>query len=126
MHHFAYRDGVLHAEAVNLVTLAASVGTPFYCYSTATLARHYRVFAGAFADVPALVCYAMQANSNQAVIRTLARLGAGADVVSEGELKRARLAGVPAEKIMFSGVGKTERELALAVDEDILCVNVES
>jgi diaminopimelate decarboxylase len=126
MHHFAYRDGVLHAEGVNLVGLAEAVGTPFYCYSTATLERHYRVFAGAFADVPALVCYAMKANSNQAVITTLARLGAGADVVSEGELKRARNAGIPPEKIMFSGVGKTERELALAVDEGILCVNVES
>ena len=126
MHHFAYRDGVLHAEAVNLDTLAAEVGTPFYCYSTATLTRHYQVFAGAFADVPALVCYAMKANSNQAVVRTLARLGAGADVVSGGELKRARTAGIPADKIMFSGIGKTEAELALAVDEGILCVNVES
>jgi diaminopimelate decarboxylase len=126
MHHFAYRDGVLHAEAVNLDMLAASVGTPFYCYSTATLTRHYQVFAGAFADVPALVCYAMKANSNQAVVRTLAKLGAGADVVSGGELKRARAAGIPADKIMFSGIGKTEAELALAVDEGILCVNVES
>ena len=126
MHHFAYRDGVLHAEAVDLTALAGEVGTPFYCYSTATLERHYRVFAGAFADVPSLICYAMKANSNQAVIKTLARLGAGADVVSEGELKRARTAGVAADKIMFSGVGKTARELALAVDEDILCVNVES
>ncbi len=126
MHHFAYRDGVLHAEAVGLDTLAAAVGTPFYCYSTATLTRHYKVFAGAFADVPALVCYAMKANSNQAVIATLAKLGAGADVVSEGELMRARLAGVPADKIMFSGIGKTVRELALAVDENILCINVES
>ena len=88
MHHFAYRDGVLHAERVNLIALAEAVGTPFYCYSTATLERHYRVFAGAFADVPALVCYAMKANSNQAVIKTLAKLGAGADVVSEGELLR--------------------------------------
>jgi diaminopimelate decarboxylase len=126
MHHFAYRDGVLHAEGVNLTTLAGEVGTPFYCYSTATLERHYRVFADAFADVPSLICYALKANSNQAVIKTLARLGAGADVVSEGELKRARAAGVPPKKIMFSGVGKTARELALAVDEDILCVNVES
>ena len=126
MHHFAYRDGVLHAEAVNLDALAGSVGTPFYCYSTATLERHYQVFAGAFADVDALVCYAMKANSNQAVIATLAELGAGADVVSEGELMRARLAGVPADKIMFSGLGKTARELSLAVDEDILCINVES
>jgi diaminopimelate decarboxylase len=126
MHHFAYRDGVLHAEEVSLVAVAQAVGTPFYCYSTATLERHYRVFADAFAEVPALVCYAMKANSNQAVITTLARLGAGADVVSEGELKRARNAGIPPEKIMFSGVGKTARELAMAVDEGILCVNVES
>ena len=126
MHHFAYRGGVLHAEAVSLGALADSVGTPFYCYSTATLERHYRVFADAFADVPSLVCYAVKANSNQAVIATLARLGAGADVVSEGELKRALKAGVPHEKIMFSGIGKTDRELALAVDTGILCVNVES
>jgi diaminopimelate decarboxylase len=126
MHHFAYRDGVLHAEAVNLVALAEKVGTPFYCYSSATLERHYRVFAEAFADVPALVCYAVKANSNQAVIGTFAQLGAGADVVSAGELKRARAAGVPAKKIMFSGIGKTAAELALAIDEDILCVNVES
>jgi diaminopimelate decarboxylase len=117
---------VLHAEAVNLVDLAAAVGTPFYCYSTATIERHYQVFTHAFADVSALVCYAMKANSNQAVIKTLARLGAGADVVSEGELKRARAAGIPPHKIMFSGVGKTARELALAVEEGILCVNVES
>jgi diaminopimelate decarboxylase len=126
MHHFAYRDGVLHAEAVNLAAVAAAVGTPFYCYSTATLERHYRVFAGAFSDVRALVCYSLKANSNQAVIKTLARLGAGADVVSEGELKRARAAGVPPDKIMFSGIGKTARELARAVDEGVLCVNVES
>jgi diaminopimelate decarboxylase len=126
MHHFAYRNGVLHAEDVDLRELADAVGTPFYCYATATLERHYRVFAQAFADVDALVCYAMKANSNQAVIATLARLGAGADVVSEGELLRARAAGIPPEKIMFSGVGKTERELALAVEQGILCVNVES
>ena len=126
MHHFAYRNGVLHAEAVNLVDLAQAVGTPFYCYSTATLARHYKVFADAFADVPALVCYSLKANSNQAVVKTLAALGAGADVVSEGELKRARAAGIPPDKIMFSGIGKTARELAAAVDERVLCVNVES
>ena len=126
MHHFAYRDGVLHAEAVNLNALAAAVGTPFYCYSSATLTRHYKVFADAFADVRALVCYAMKANSNQAIIMTLAKLGAGADVVSGGELKRARLAGIPPERIMFSGIGKTASELASAVDEGILCVNVES
>jgi len=126
MHHFAYRNGVLHAEDVDLIALSQAVGTPFYCYATATLERHYRVFAHAFADVDALICYAMKANSNQAVIATLARLGAGADVVSEGELLRARSAGVPPHKIMFSGVGKTAHELALAVEQGILCVNVES
>src|SRR5947208_8923078 len=126
MHHFAYRAGVMHAEAVDVASLAEAVGTPFYCYSTATLERHYHVFAEAFADVPSLVCYAMKANSNQAVIATLARLGAGADVVSGGELKRALAAGVPAEKIMFSGVGKTGDELAAAVDAGVLCINVES
>jgi diaminopimelate decarboxylase len=126
MHHFDYRNGVLHAEGVNLIALAEAVGTPFYCYASATLERHYKVFAGAFADVDALVCYAMKANSNQGVIATLAKLGAGADVVSGGELLRARAAGIPPHKIMFSGVGKTARELAQAVDEGILCVNVES
>ena len=126
MHHFAYRDGVLHAEGVNLASLAEAVGTPFYCYSTATLERHYRVFAEAFADVPSMVCYSVKANSNQAVIATLAQLGAGADVVSGGELKRARKAGVPADKIMFSGIGKTAAELAFALDENVFCVNVES
>jgi diaminopimelate decarboxylase len=126
MHHFVYRNGVLNAETVNLDALAAAVETPFYCYSTATLERHYQVFAGAFADTRALVCYAMKANSNQAVIKTLAKLGAGADVVSGGELMRARAADIAADKIMFSGIGKTARELSLAVDEGILCVNVES
>src|SRR6202047_4920351 len=126
MHHFAYRGGVLHAEDVDLIALADAVGTPFYCYTTATLERHYRVFAQAFADVDALICYAMKANSNQAVIATLARLGAGADVVSEGELKRARAAGIAPDRILFSGGGKSARELALAIDEGILCVNVES
>ncbi|MGB6799663.1 MAG: diaminopimelate decarboxylase [Xanthobacteraceae bacterium] len=126
MHHFDYCSGVLHAEGVDLTTLADAVGTPFYCYSSATIERHYKVFTGAFADVDALVCYAMKANSNQAVIAILAKLGAGADVVSGGELLRARAAGVPPDKIMFSGVGKTADELALAVEQNILCVNVES
>jgi diaminopimelate decarboxylase len=126
MHHFDYRNGVLHAEGVNLIALAEAVGTPFYCYASATLERHYTVFAGAFADVDALVCYSLKANSNQAVIATLAKLGAGADVVSGGELLRARAAGIAPHKIMFSGVGKTARELAQAVDEGVLCVNVES
>ena len=126
MHHFTYRNGVMHAEAVDLIELATAVGTPFYCYSTATLQRHYQVFAEAFANVPALICYAMKANSNQAVVATLAKLGAGADVVSGGELKRALAAGIPPDRIMFSGVGKTASELAAAVDTGILCVNVES
>ena len=112
MNHFDYRDGVLHAEAVNLSELADAVGTPFYCYSTATLERHYRVFTEAFAGEKTLVCYAMKANSNQSVLRTLAKLGAGADVVSGGELKRALAAGIPPEKILFSGVGKTEASCA--------------
>ncbi|AWN47896.1 diaminopimelate decarboxylase [Methylobacterium terrae] len=126
MHHFHYRDGVLHAEDVDLARLAGAVGTPFYCYASATLERHYRVFAEAFAGDDALVCYAMKANSNQAVLATLARLGAGMDIVSEGELRRALAAGVPGERIVFSGVGKTEREMAAALDAGILCFNVES
>jgi diaminopimelate decarboxylase len=126
MNHFDYRDGVLHAEAVSLVQLADAVGTPFYCYSTATLERHYRVFSDAFAGEKALICYALKANSNQSVLRTLAKLGAGADVVSDGELKRALAAGIPPERIVFSGVGKTEAELRAALATDILCINVES
>jgi len=126
MHHFHYRNGVLHAEDVDISRLAGSVGTPFYCYSTATLERHYRVFTEAFAGVDTLVCYAMKANSNQSVLRTLAGLGAGADVVSGGELMRARAAGIPADRIVFSGVGKTEGELRQALAENILCINVES
>jgi diaminopimelate decarboxylase len=126
MNHFDYRNGVMHAEAVNLIELAEAVGTPFYCYSTATLERHYRVFSEAFAGEKALICYAMKANSNQSVLRTLARLGAGADVVSGGELKRALAAGIPPERIVFSGVGKTEAELRAALADDILCINVES
>jgi diaminopimelate decarboxylase len=126
MNHFDYRNGVLHAEAVDLVALADAVGTPFYCYSTATLERHYRVFADAFAGEKALICYSLKANSNQSVLKTLAKLGAGADVVSGGELKRALAAGFPREKILFSGIGKTEAELRAALAEDILCINVES
>jgi diaminopimelate decarboxylase len=126
MNHFDYRNGVLHAEAVNLIDLADEVGTPFYCYSTATLERHYRVFSEAFAGENALVCYALKANSNQSVLRTLAKLGAGADVVSGGELKRALAAGIPPQKILFSGIGKTEPELRAALAADILCINIES
>ncbi|MCR4265513.1 diaminopimelate decarboxylase [Nitratireductor sp. ZSWI3] len=126
MNHFEYRDGVLHAEDVPVPAIAAAVGTPFYCYSTATLARHYRVFSEAFSGLDALVCYAMKANSNQAVLKTLARLGAGMDVVSEGELRRALAAGVPADKVLFSGVGKTASEMDFALKAGILCFNVES
>jgi len=126
MHHFSYKSGVLHAEDVNLADLANEVGTPFYCYSTATLERHYHVLNDAFKDTDHLICYAMKANSNQAVIKTMAALGAGMDVVSEGELRRALAAGVPARKIVFSGVGKTAREMAYALREGIACFNVES
>jgi diaminopimelate decarboxylase len=126
MRHFDYRDGVLHAEGVDVAAMAEAVGTPFYCYSTATLERHYRVFSEAFSDVKSLVCYAMKANSNQSVLRTLARLGAGADVVSGGELKRALAAGILPDKILFSGVGKTADEIRAALTENILCINVES
>lgn len=126
MHHFGYRGGVLHAEEVSLADIAAAVGTPFYCYSTATLVRHHSVLQQAFAGLDPLICYAIKANSNQAVIATLARLGAGMDVVSEGELRRARAAGVPADRIIFAGVGKTRAEMAYALTEGILGFNVES
>ena len=126
MHHFAYRNGALHAEDVDLTALAREVGTPFYCYSTATLRRHFEVFRNAFAGADALVCYALKANSNQAVLRVLASLGAGMDVVSEGELRRALAAGVPGQRITFSGIGKTRAEIKLALEAGILCFNVES
>jgi diaminopimelate decarboxylase len=124
--HFEYRNGRLHAEDVDLAEIAAEVGTPFYCYSTATLTRHFRVFAQAFTGQKALVCYAMKANSNQAVLKTLVNLGAGMDVVSEGELRRALAAGAPPEKIIFSGVGKTRAEMAFGLEAGIRCFNVES
>ncbi|HXE04099.1 MAG TPA: diaminopimelate decarboxylase [Methyloceanibacter sp.] len=131
MHHFTYRQGVgggsiLHAEDLSLADLADSVGTPFYCYSTATLERHYRVFADAFEGLDAEVCYSVKANSNLAVLATLARFGAGMDVVSEGELRRVLAAGVLPEKIAFSGVGKTADEMAFALEEGIFAFNVES
>ena len=126
MNHFDYRDGVLYAEDVSVPEIAKAVGTPFYCYSTATLERHYRVFSEAFASVDSMVCYAMKANSNQAVLKTLGRLGAGVDVVSEGELRRALAAGIPANRILFSGVGKTVHEMDLALEVGIYCFNVES
>jgi len=126
MNFFDYRNGALHAEDVAVDRLAAEVGTPFYCYSAATIRRHYRVFSQAFAGLDALVCYAVKANSNQAVLRLLAREGAGMDVVSGGELARARAAGVAPEKITFSGVGKTPDEIAEALRANIFCFNVES
>jgi len=126
LNHFEYRDGILFAEGVSIIDIAKAVGTPFYCYSTATLERHYSVFSKAFADIDAMVCYAMKANSNQAVLKTLGRLGAGVDVVSGGELRRALAAGIPASRIMFSGVGKTAAEMDLALEAGIYCFNVES
>ena len=126
MHHFQYKNGVLHAEDVDLAALADEIGTPFYCYATATLERHYQVFAKAFEGTDALICYSVKANSNLAVLRTLARLGSGMDVVSEGELRRVRAAGVPADRIVFSGIGKTRGEMAYALGEGIYAFNVES
>jgi diaminopimelate decarboxylase len=123
---FTYRNGALHAEDVALAAIAEAVGTPFYCYSSAAIEQHFEAFRTAFAGQDALVFYAMKANSNQAVLTTLARRGAGMDVVSEGELRRARAAGVPGERIIFSGVGKTLGEMNLALDENIFCFNVES
>lgn len=126
MHHFSYKGGVLHAEDVSLQRLAEAVGTPFYCYSTATLERHYDVLAQSFAGQDATICFAVKANSNQAVLKTMALKGAGMDVVSEGELRRARAAGVQADKIIFAGVGKTREEMAYALREGIFGFNVES
>lgn len=126
MHHFAYRDGVLYAEDVPLSTIADAVGTPFYCYSTATLERHYSVFADAFSGSDTLICYALKANSNLAVLKTLGRLGAGMDVVSIGELERTQAAGISPQKVVFSGVGKTRSEIARALELGIYAFNVES
>jgi diaminopimelate decarboxylase len=126
MRFFSYRNSALHAEDVPLAAIAESVGTPFYCYSSAAIEQHFEAFRNAFAGQDALIFYAMKANSNQAVLTTLARLGAGMDVVSEGELRRARAAGVSGERIIFSGVGKTLAEMNLGLDENILCFNVES
>ncbi|MEM1074826.1 MAG: diaminopimelate decarboxylase [Pseudomonadota bacterium] len=126
MDHFLYRDGVLHAEDVSVPEIAAVVGTPFYVYSTATLLRHYQLFDEALEGVDHLVCYAMKAASNQAILKTLARAGAGMDVVSGGEYMRAKAAGVPGDRIVFSGVGKTTAEIRLALEGGIRQFNVES
>ncbi|SLN64222.1 Diaminopimelate decarboxylase [Pseudoruegeria aquimaris] len=126
MDHFLYRAGVLHAEDVPVPTIAAAVGSPFYVYSTATLQRHFRLFDDALAWGEHLVCFAMKSNSNQAVLRVLAEAGAGMDVVSGGEYARAKAAGVPGEKIVFSGVGKTREEMRAALEGGIRQFNVES
>ncbi len=125
MDHFLYRDGRLFAEDVPIETIAEETGTPVYVYSTATLRRHYRVFAEAFGALAPTICYAVKANGNIAVIATLARLGAGADVVSGGELAAALAAGVPADRIVFSGVGKTAEEMRAALLAGVLQINVE-
>ena len=126
MDHFEYKNGVLAAEDVPVSEIAEAVGTPFYCYSSATIERHFQVFSEALSDVSATVCFAVKANSNIAVLKIMADMGAGADVVSSGELTRALKAGMPANKIVFSGVGKTRDELAHALSENILQINVES
>jgi diaminopimelate decarboxylase len=126
MDHFLYKNGVLHAEGVAIPDIVASVGAPFYLYSTATLTRHFQLFDDALAGMDHLVCYAMKAASNQAILQTLARLGAGMDVVSGGEYARARAAGVPGERIVFSGVGKTRDEMRLALTGGIRQFNAES
>ena len=126
MDHFLYNNGELHAEDVPLSAIAAEVGTPFYCYSTATLERHFRLFDEALAGMEHLVCYAMKAASNLAVLKVLADLGAGMDVVSGGEYARAKAAGVPGNKIVFSGVGKTRDEMRMALTVGIRQFNVES
>ena len=126
MHHFDYKNGALHAEDVAITALADKIGTPFYCYSASTIRRHIQVFSQAFSGLDILVCYAIKANSNQAVLRLLADEGAGMDVVSGGELARALAAGVPGNKITFSGVGKTSEEIRDALAVNIFCFNVES
>ena len=126
MDHFLYKNGVLHAEDVAIPDIVASVGAPFYVYLTATLTRHFQLFDDALAGMDHLVCYAMKAASNQAILQTLAKLGAGMDVVSGGEYARARAAGVPGERIVFSGVGKTRDEMRLAMTGGIRQFNVES
>ncbi|MEM7224845.1 MAG: diaminopimelate decarboxylase [Pseudomonadota bacterium] len=126
MSHFDYRDGQLHAEQVPLAEIAEAVGTPFFCYSSGALEAGYRRFAESFAGLDATICYALKANANLALVNTFARLGAGADVVSEGELRRALQAGVPADRIVFAGVGKSAAEMTAGLEAGILQFNVES
>ncbi|MEM9714984.1 MAG: diaminopimelate decarboxylase, partial [Pseudomonadota bacterium] len=126
MDHFLYKDGVLHAEDIAIPEIAAAVGTPFYAYSAATFTRHFRVFEEALAGMDHLICYAMKANSNIAILKLLGDLGAGMDVVSIGEYLRAKAAGVPGDRIVFSGVGKTREEMRVALEGGIRQFNVES
>ena len=126
MDHFLYRDGVLHAEDVGISLIAAAVGTPFYLYSSATLLRHFKLFDDALQGMDHLICYAMKAASNQAILKLLGEAGAGMDVVSAGEYSRARAAGIPGDRIVFSGVGKTRAEMELVLKGGIRQFNVES
>lgn len=126
MDHFSYQNNILHAENIPIPDIAKKVGTPFYCYSTATFTRHFNVFSQAFKEIKPLVCYSVKANSNLAILSLLASLGSGADCVSEGEIRRALKAGIPASKIVFSGVGKTKAEMEYALNANILQFNVES
>lgn len=126
MDHFAYKNGLYHAEDVSIADIAKAIGTPFYCYSSATLEHHYKIFSQAFADIDAKICFAVKSNDNLAVLATFAKLGAWADVVSGGEIRKVRAAGIRAENIVFSGVGKTAEEMAFALEEGIFQFNVES
>ena len=126
MQHIRYQNSVMQVEEISISDLAARYPTPFYCYSGNAFRQQYRRFADAFSDFPALICYALKVNSNQAILKILAAEGAGADVVSEGELRRALAAGIPAAKIVFSGVAKTAAEIEYALQQGIHCFNVES
>lgn len=126
MHFFTYHQGMLYAEGLSLSALAQDVGTPFYCYSARALVKRFQEYQKAFQEMPSLIAYAVKANSNQAVLRLLSLNGSGADVVSEGELRRALAVGIPAHRIVYSGVGKTVREIDFALSQDIYCFNVES
>ncbi|MBI3989768.1 MAG: diaminopimelate decarboxylase, partial [candidate division NC10 bacterium] len=126
MHHFEYREGNLSCEEVPIEQIAEAIGTPFYLYSHATLVRHFRVFDEAFQGIPHIVCFAVKANANLAILNLFGCMGGGADVVSGGELFRALKAGIPPERIVFAGVGKTQEEMAEALKSDILMFNVES
>ena len=126
MNHFAYRENELYAEDVPVETIAKAVGTPFYLYSHATIERHFSVFDGSFSQIPHITCYSCKANTNIALLRLIARLGGGADIVSGGELAAALRASIPPEKIVYSGVGKTEEEISYAARSGIAMINIES